>query len=330
MRKLMNILYSAALAMLIAGCENTIDTIEVSSEDVIMMNALMNVNDDVHIVYLSHGQSDDFHPYTTEGELKCYVNDTLAATATPKSYYDLYFCKAYTFKADFKAGDKVKLTIDEGLSAEVTVPECPEILSVDTTFFENTEYIHSSIYSLRTRLEDVLDDENYYSFNVNTEIYRGSVLQDTLKYRNVTLYTDNEPLLKEYSSGDDNDNKTFFDDYVKNKYHLFTDKTFTDGSYVLNVGIYPYDCLWGYFYDGTDYGQGYVRSGASAIVQVSSLSPEAYRYIKAAESADFWHLEPVIFPQNVSGGLGFVSVANSALWKIRFPDRMVLNDIYGL
>ena len=329
MRKLMNILLFAALAMLLAGCENTIDTIEVKGKDEIMMNALMNVNDDFHIVYLSHGQGDDFRPYTTKGPLECYVNGELAATATPKSYYDLYFCRAYTFKADFKAGDKVKLTIEEGLSAEVTVPESPQILSVDTTFFENSEYIHSSIFSLHTKLEDVPDEENYYSLNVNTEIYKGMILRDTTRDRNVTLYTDNEPLLKEYSSGDDKDNKTFFEDYVKNKYHLFTDKTFTDGSYVLNVGIYPYDCLWGYYYDAEDNGQGFTKVGASISVIVSSLQPETYRYIKAIESADFWHFEPVIFPQNVSGGLGFVSVDNSAVYKIRLPDRMVLNDFYS-
>ena len=54
MRKLMNILSSAVILTALGSCENTIDTIKVSGEDEIMMNALMDVNDDVHIVYLSH------------------------------------------------------------------------------------------------------------------------------------------------------------------------------------------------------------------------------------------------------------------------------------
>lgn len=324
----MNILYSAAIVTVLGSCENTIDTIKVSGEDQIMMNALLDVNDDIHVVYLSHGQGDDFKPYSTQGQVKCYVNGDLAATAMPKSYYDLYFCKAYVFDADFKAGDKVKLSIDEGVSAEVTVPQSPEILDVDTSYFENTSNILSSIFFLRTELKDVPHDENYYSFNVNAEVYKGWNLRDTTRQRSVSLFTDNEPLLKEYSSGND-DSKTFFDDYVKNKYHLFTDKSFKDKSHVLNVGIYPYDCLWGYYdKERKDYGQGYDKAGASVSVIVSSISPDAYRYIKAIESSDFWHFEPVIFPQNVSGGLGFVSVSNSAVWKIRFPDRMILKDSY--
>ena len=295
----MNILSSAVILTALGSCENTIDTIKVSGEDEIMMNALMDVNDDVHIVYLSHGQGDDFRPYATKGELQCYVNGQLAATAKAKSYYDLYFCKAYVFNAGFKAGDKVKLTLEEGLSAEVTVPQSPQILDIDTSYFENPSNIHSSVFFLRTRLQDVPHEENYYSFNVNAEV-----------------------------SGND-DNKTFFDDYVKNKYHLFTDKSFADNSYVLNVGIYPYDCLWGYYYIKENYMHGYDKGGAGVSVIVSSISPETYRYIKAIESSDFWHFEPVIFPQNVSGGLGFVSVANSTVWKIRFPDRMIPKDFYG-
>ncbi len=324
----MNILSSAVILTALGSCENTIDTIKVSGEDEIMMNALMDVNDDVHIVYLSHGQGDDFRPYATKGELQCYVNGQLAATAKAKSYYDLYFCKAYVFNAGFKAGDKVKLTLEEGLSAEVTVPQSPQILDIDTSYFENPSNIHSSVFFLRTRLQDVPHEENYYSFNVNAEVYKGWNLRDTTHDRRVTLFTDNEPLLKEYSSGND-DNKTFFDDYVKNKYHLFTDKSFADNSYVLNVGIYPYDCLWGYYYIKENYMHGYDKGGAGVSVIVSSISPETYRYIKAIESSDFWHFEPVIFPQNVSGGLGFVSVANSTVWKIRFPDRMIPKDFYG-
>ena len=321
MGKLIRIL-PIILAALFSGCENTIETINVSGEDEIMMNALMNVNEDVHIVYLSHGTGDDFKPYTSSGPVRCYVNGELSATAVHLPYYDLYFCRAYGFKANFKAGDKVKLTTEEGQSAEVTVPESPVISGVETSFLENKDNILRSIITLKTDLSDVPTSENYYSFNVKTEIYNGNALRDTTRNNNVTLYTDNEPLLKEYSS-EGGDEKTFLEDYAKNKYHLFSDKSFAERSYTLNVGIYPYDCLWGYYYVNNDYVTEYEKAGAGIIIQVNSLSPETYRYIKATESSDFWNFEPVIFPQNVSGGLGFVSVENSAVWKIRLPDKTV-------
>ncbi len=329
MEKIASIFFCAALAAVAAlstGCENTLETIKVSGDDEIMMNALMDAGEDFHIVYLSHGLGTEFRPYASKGPVRCYVNGELATTAEPSPYYDLYFCKAYVFKAGFKAGDKVRLETEEGVSAEVRVPQSPEILGVDTTYFENGEDRLRSILSLRTRLQDVPDDENYYSFNVRAEIYRGESFRDTTRNR-AALYTDNEPLLKEYSSGKD-DSKTFFDDYVKNKYHLFSDKSFAGKSYVMNVGIYPYDCLWGYYYEDKGNYTTYSKTGACIIVQVSSLSAETYRYIKASESSDFWHFEPVIFPQNVSGGLGFVSVANSAVWKIRLPDKMAPDPFY--
>ena len=106
---------------------------------------------------------------------------------------------------------------------------------------------------------------------------------------------------------------------VRNVRNVFTDSRFPDGSYTLNVYTY-YPDFQGWGSDRKNHIQ------VDVVVRLLSITEAQFRYLRAMnclDSEDYneTFMEPVIVPQNVSGGLGFVGASSEQRVTLRMVDR---------
>ena len=118
----------------------------------------------------------------------------------------------------------------------------------------------------------------------------------------------------------DDDKFGILDLAVRNLGNVFTDGRFENGSYTLKVYTsIPY--ISGI--NGKDHNY------LDVTVRLLSISQSYYRYLRAmnclnSEDYNETFMEPVIVPQNVSGGLGFVGTSSEQRIILRMIDRMPL------
>jgi hypothetical protein len=315
----------AAAVLLTAGCINTMDVIEAPDDETLIMNAMMTTGETNHIVYLTQSDGNSFRGIN-KAPVKCYVNDVLVADAVRNSYYDTYHCSAYVFNAVFEPGDNVRIEVGDSLSAEAVVPEAPVIRKVTASMVDSPSGSSQSRMMLGVTVQDVPDVKNYYRIRLDgyTQTTIGGLSGDS---PDMYIYSDEEPLLKTYKTGDD-DSEDLLEELNENKYNLFSDNSFSGESYTLKIGFYPYLDMSGYFFTdewASSFGNMDGSASASVTVTIFSMSKDTFSYIKSCEAS--WNLEdmpfvdPMIFPQNVDGGNGYVSVSSAATYVLEFPEK---------
>lgn len=324
MKGIKKILIAVAVVLIAAGCENTIEVIETGGEKLYVMNALLNAGDTTHFVYLSTSEGSNVNP-AREATIKCYVNGTLTDTAVERGSKSLI--AIYSFNAIFKEGDVVRLESSTGQSAETTVPKATVITKVDTLSFINATDKTQSTTQFKVGIRDIRNADNYYRILIDTRIEAHNKLGKNLGTRiskNVALNTDDEPLLSGGLHSRDEDDKGGLDFMSKNIYNLFSDKSFENGSYTLKVssGYWSFN---DYFIEDPYWTTDVNYYNTLVNVTILSMDRDTFRYIKTAESVEDNDMsmlaEPSIYPDNVSGGLGFVSVSMPAVFKIRMPEK---------
>ena len=316
------------------SCTNVIEDFSKGQDTLLVMNALMQSDDSVHAAYLSlsHGPSVSPEP---KGTVECYINGDLAATATCSSD-EIGAAGKYCFKAVFKPGDEIMLKAVSGnrqTVAKVTVPQPGATISKTDTAKIRTysnggwnDYEQFKVtvndgkgtrdyYRMALFLEKKLFDENGQEIAINNG------------YAEYDLDGSGDPVLSEGKIAD-SDNEDIFDGSPVNTYNIFTDQMFADGSYSIKANT-PYGNLISYSSDAV-FTEDYCLLSVTAYVKIYSISEKEFHYLKArsADDGDFISGEPVIFPTNVEGGLGFVGIASPAVCKIEFPDLKIDNIYY--
>ncbi|MBR5924492.1 MAG: DUF4249 family protein [Bacteroidales bacterium] len=314
------ICYLIMAAALLAACENPLEYNPASKEDTLILNGHLTTDEEWHTVYVAVSHT-EYVSMVTSGELRCYVNGTLAAKTTKviamedNNYYaepGRYF----QFQAAFKAGDVVRIEVDAaGFKAwnEQVVPPLPSVTKMDTvTVRQRSEWESvNDCYRFDTTLKDVDSGDNFFRLAIldrcdatyykdKVEIGQGS--SETL----LTFFGDDDPVLNEGHFDADE----FFEIGATNHYGVITDNMFAGGSATLKPIVSKGDFgryAWSEEADS-------VKVSINAVVKVFGLEKPYFYYFKALNSlrdgTSDLALEDVQIPDNIEGGIGFIGIAN--------------------
>lgn len=321
-----------------------------------MMNALIRTADTLHEIRCGVSLYNVVEDLSEPAVLDCYVNGVKIYSTNEVTHKDYRYEKyvPYTnmyIKAKFESGDKVELRLrTEGkeVSVNLTVPNVPEISSIDTSTSEAI-YNRKKIKALNIKplVKDVPNEDNWYtielynhfryvfdSYEEGAVIYdgyeKGELIAEQFKW--MRLDTSGEPLFNSGvnipaigSEGGIN--------MAKNIYNLFTDETFKDKDKALNIRILD------------DYTTRNYRPSSkerylmthSLTFRIGSMNKETYSYLdaltlsRALESVDGI---PILIPEirlmsNVKGGAGFVGIIAEKDFPFEFEPEILTNNQTG-
>ena len=250
----------------------------------------------------------------------------------------------YSVKAIFSAGDVVRVEAESGEGicvVEQTVPAAPELLGAslgDDVELSYNDYGNARTTTFRKiylRLSDRAGQQNYYRVHVNAggeeECTRG-LLPDSREGRKIVYDTERqdilnllEPVLK----------VPFATANPVNDFNIFSDESFEGEQYSLTL-CWKYlsskvmmsrPSIFGVYDPDTQdvISEEWIQRIWLSVV-LEALPVDAYRYYMAVEYESNNNViplayEPAVFPSNVEGGLGYVSISSASSRKISLPDR---------
>lgn len=330
--------YIAAFLFLVlaAACENPLEYRPKDTSKKLIMNSLLEVGADTHVVYLGISTVNGIEAVKS-GEVKCYVNGKLAAVAThadahewPKQESAYYtFMEPYLFTAGFAAGDEITLeaVADGGsykASASVTVPPLPELKNVSVLEVkEPVEDGVKTVYKFSITLQDNDPDHDYYRLLVYYDYHAtgfagGQRMGESDGRIFCSLDTSGDPVLSESSFSGPQAQDALFAFDTPNRYGIFTDLSFNGKSITLRPSADQIS-----FWDLTGdfgYGSDVIEVEGRFCVEISLLSEQYYYYLKSLNSlfgdSAIFALEDITLPDNIDGGIGFAGMTN--------PERRIL------
>ena len=283
--------------------------------------------------------------YEGEGEvLIIYDGDAAASDPDTDNYYTdtlLAEYRKYTFKADIHPGDKVRIEVASDMgkaSVEAIAPQPCRLEFVDTTAIRVNRgaYDDTRDYNIRIKIHDIPGEETWFvplkanglmetCDGPDGETVRSGIVNtiawfdiENPVYGHETLDIPNElsrnigaPLDLGYSWS-----------------FTFSDHSFEDGSIELEYkDVQPRKIM----VDGAgDHHYDELRLRQTALLPVGTINKTTYQYaqdldIYRSASAD---AEPVIFPDNVEGGIGYVGIITVNNLPVRLDDYVVWRDVY--
>lgn len=321
------ILYMMMAAALLAACDNPLEYKPANVNDELVVNGLMTVDEEWHQVYVAVSHT-EYVGQVKSGELRCYVNGTQVAKTSSlvdvPDYDGGVQSRYFRFQAPFKAGDVVRIEVNAdgkfSVWNEQVVPGLPTVTKVDTVSVrQRSDWGEvSDCYRFDIGLRDVNPEEDDF-FRLDIRGYSKNVYyKDDAELgredidRSCQMFTEDDPILNEghFSSGE-----MPFEIGSTNEYGIVTDNMFAGASATLRpiVDKYSFGPRW--WMDGADK----VVSDNYAYVKVYGISKPSYYYFKALNmlrSGDTdLALEDVQIPDNIEGGIGFVSIANPVIHK---------------
>ena len=333
------------------SCESPIEMGDDGLGEVLIMNAHINTADTSHVVWLAYGTQHGMRS-TLDGVVSCFVNGKLVASTdkvvetyekqTIDSFKNYISVAAYRFDAQIAPGDHVRIVASAGphlCQAEMDVLPRPTILDAYMFPCETDVDKQCGRNRFEIRIQDQDGVLNYYylrligashivvektaglsSYNV------GDVLER--KNKEVHINTTGEPLLNTGARflGDQGSSQA---SYFDNEENLFTDLLFRDGQYTIRVFT---DEQFMNAPSTMDEGDSMIVYNM-AIVRVFNISREeylslsGYQFANSRENGSFL-TEEFVFPNNVEGGIGFVSVNTATDYVLYFPTRRVTIDTW--
>ncbi len=335
----------------------------------LMLNARMVAGDTLHTVYMAISRNDRIGKIAS-GTVKCYVNGTLVADGKQDNRDDTLFVKEdwhydgiyigerydaknsagatkqtrYTFKADFKPGDVVKIEAqsDGGIYkaySEVTVPKAPTISTIDT-LFQKSSYGFAQ-YRIRVKGKDIAGEDNYYRIVTGCSIHdiktrstskysEAKTWEETSGYRYVEFEKGNDPILNDGATSSE---QMDVEGASVNTFRVFSDRQFADGTFSIGFTVGGSDILPRPDNHGSNWYDRMERE-SNLIVTVYGISEELYHYLKALSiynymDGDMSILEPVSFPNNVKGGIGLVSISTPATATVTFRRNYISQKVFN-
>lgn len=254
----------------------------------------------------------------------------------------MQFGAGFFFEATLSQGDEIRIEASwEELraSATVTVPPAVELVSLDTLSVDENPYSEGMrALECKLRMRDVPGQDNWMRLVVEQHCdvvshHGNDPSNDTLRTwftLPATIYFDDDEVLRDcFHSSREQDALHQTDlnlPLVTNEYCIFTDREFRDSDYTADVylndaSIYtPYPAPW-----PTDV-------NSSLTFKLLTISQDDYLYhrdytnekhnILGTGTAAKILFEPVTYPVNVEGGLGFVCVQAVSKATLDFSEKM--------
>lgn len=336
-----------AAASMAVACENDVDTIwSASNEAILVVNAQLQQDDPSHRIYVNCSEGSRSQ-MVTDAEVTCSINGGADIDALPTTYgYELfdgstsYEHKGYGFEAGLATGDRLDIKVrwkdlsgkDLSASASFTVPEsAARITAIDTARVELAEEgnwggdTHITRQYLIT-VKDKPGEKNYYMLRFQDVYYKldeSGARVDSLICKGSFDSSDDKILHPVQNSILDD----IFGNY--NDYEIFNDEMFADAEYALKV----YDSYYALFFeDWMKFWYKFLEGDRYCMdrrIKVYTITFDEYLYLNAIGSAGNdleFMTEPVIYPENVTGGLGFISIATPTVRTINFPPQIYDGD----
>lgn len=346
---------AAGLTLAACSCEKEVTFHRDDIEAQLQMNAQMCVGDTVHAVYLAVSRDVRIENISS-GSVTCFINGEKAADGVQDNSPDQTFFKEgsaavgglapsyarqtrFTFKADFHPGDIVRIeaTANGGACkaySEVTVPYAPAISIADTVCQQNPAVNYSDkVYRIKIQGQDIKGENSFYRLTADYErkddLYCDWdwVSEDErhlVNRRSDGLRIDkgNDPILQDGAPAEDVD----LTGASENIYNVFSDRLFKDGSFSIVFSVDP-----DFVQMPTGYAYQYAESDITFNARVWGISEGEYNYLKALSIYDYTggdatFTEPVSFPDNVEGGVGFVSISTPSTASVKFTRHFSLDD----
>lgn len=348
MRHFRIILTTVLLALLPVSCEKKI-TLDGSDEKFIIANGFLNSSDSLHTVSVVKGgfRMSNFETIQS-ARLQCFVNgEPAGGTDSLVKAASIYFAEIskMIFKARFNPGDEVKIEIDaDGLHAEIneTVPMPAPVTSVDTAVVlrRNTEGNMERVFQLGVSVTDRPGEDNYYRLMMRLHgraVVERLEVSDPDGFPSVGEEIGSQDCSISFDNSEDpvlNKRMDIFGDgenYYDNKYNIFTDALFRNGSCRLSTLVSRYDLSVPVMFYRP--GQLYMRVSRKIIVSLVSMNRDNYMYLddmqfEDSSLSDSFLTEEMPYPSNVRGGRGFVGISSRSDFVVNLRD-VITDDGYG-
>lgn len=328
MKKNLSILFMLT-SMLFPACENELPYMNKPQAPQLLMNAFLEAGKEENGVSLCMIDADEQQTdYVSNGSITVYVNGEKTETAQVEKIYGSFNAPNCTLKTPFRPGDHIRFeaTAEDGqyqAGCEVEIPlPIEETIRVDTLRTQlkgNSSMMDCMQYKIT--IHDRPNEKNYYRLIIEENTYRISS-EDGIEYGPFSSYPEiiNQEdivLTDGHLTTTDDDKFGILDLTVRNLSNVFTDGRFENGSYTLKV----YTSI-PYISESNRKDHFYL----DVTVRLLSISQSYYRYLRAmnclnSEDYNETFMEPVIVPQNVSGGLGFIGASSEQRLTLRMIDR---------
>lgn len=351
----------ASLALMAVSCTSRIDYRSGLEESLLVVNARLRMDESRHAVSVSLSSlRESACQDLTDAQVDVFINGKYHSSAEyyvlgkPDDDYSWYLYLSgaierrpgYYFDAEFHEGDEIRLEVSRGdlhASATTIMPKAVGLMSIDTImvkecpYFDNPDALKCSI-----KMRDVHGESNYMrlmaEYHVDLTRHHGPTPQyDTLEMWSTikpTMYFDDDPVLRgTFHSSREQEAIRETDlnlPLVTNKYCIFPDTGFSDSDYTAD--IYLKETV---FYN-PEPGFPFPRTMNSSLsFNLITMNHDEYLYMLAytnAETNGMLHsgevitqmlFEPVTFPCNVEGGLGFVCAENVSSIRFDFPQKYI-------
>lgn len=291
--------------------------------------------------------------YENEGELLIIYDydiseinglSVVASDPNTDNYYTdtlLAEYRKYTFKADIHPGDKVRIEVSSDMgkaSVDAVAPQPCRLELVDTTAIRvgRGAFDDPRDYNIRIKIHDIPGEETWFvPFKANGlmetcdgpdgETIRSGIVNkiawfdtDNPVYGHETLDIPNE-LARNIGAPQDLGYSWSF---------TFSDHSFEDGSMELEYrDVRQRDIM---VTGAVDHHYDELRLRQTALLPVGTINKTTYQY---AQDLDIYRsasaeAEPVIFPDNVEGGIGYVGIITVTTLPVRLDDYVVWYDVY--
>lgn len=331
-----------AFIQLLAACTNDIEVMPDDEPQKLIINAMMNAGktDNAIFLALSHYSEPQV---VKNGIIRLYINDVLSETVTEcthhsdNRYESEYMDYFYRINSSFKAGDHVRIEVEtrDGkyqANAETTVYEPVEIVKTDTfkTYFSSSESM-GSLWSVqftnwKIKLKAPSNSQtqyyrvsikHHYTYHLTNRKTQQDSIATSIQW-GCNGYYDTALMDGKPGNPNNDDPGINFVPTINNYNNVFSDAYFTNNQYTMTL-----DSYYNYFLDNDLYE--IKKISGKATIQYYAISPNEYQYLRAAnadtdhDSSDLLQV-PVIFPNNINGGIGIFAIENPTEYTISLKE----------
>ena len=308
------ILILLSVILPLASCENDVETIwSDNNEARLVLNAQIRQDKATHTLFVYNSEKSHCDP-VDGAAVTCTLNSKPLEVVPSEG-------GRYKFDAQLSAGDALEFKVSwRGLnaSASAVVPEpaggitavtITEMIIEDEYESQWSRILESITFKDRPGVKDfyMLTVENvYHRLDAEGNVTESFAVETTVDAGDDKVLNPMGAEVSEFT-GYDND------------YNIFTDEMFADASYTFRVYAtngYVYSNEWVEFLNRFSEGDPYTMD---RVYKVYSIDFDEYMYLQAmsARSNDIGFMtEPVVFPENVVGGHGFVTAMTPVTWTI--------------
>ena len=335
-RSILDIFLFLLVIISTAACNNDLPFDLKENPPKLVMNAIINADSTYNTLFLNltgRNQIGQIKGATVEVRINGSLSETLRPDPHSSDKGRFYINSA------FHPGDVVRIDAmtDDGEHhawAEVTVPQpIGKIEKVDTASImrkpSNYGYGTPPRRHLRyqIKIKDRPGEKNFYRIIVEQRKYwkyyweqNDQTCWDSAMQKSFKLQTNEDVVLTDGKPSTEEDDENGLFGTVNNKYAIFDDSRFTDGSYTMNV----YNDIYGWGF----WGQEYIWIKTDVYIRILSITEKEYYYLRAlnlldSDAYDNTLSEPIAFPSNVNGGTGMVGFSTETNYMLTVKNNAV-------